>query len=296
MITPQAVLPIETDFSDAYGLASARIVHASSKSQDKPMAEPLPDFEPPAKTFTHAVDWSVADHGLAQGDQLSLWAEATDFDDVSGPNLGKSSPARFRIVSREELLTELNRRQQEYRQDFERYLRRQEELYSDLLSLSRPPGSTADRQERGRRFRQLARQQRDQTSQVNAVAQRFEQVLSELRINRLSTPDVENRLGGGVVEPIRQLTRGQMPPAAELLDELSGREDAQVLQQAESAQAAIRNEMNAILARMLEWERFQEAVILLRDVLHMQENVGKETESQIEKAILGTGPASEPSK
>ena len=34
--------------------------------------------------------------------------------------------------------------------------------------------------------------------------------------------------------------------------------------------AAIRDQMNAILAQMLEWERLEEAVILLRDVLNMQ--------------------------
>lgn len=296
MITPQAVLPIDAEFGDTYGLASASTVFSSGKSEDKPVAEPVSGFERSSKTFNRLIEWSVADHGLAEGDRLSIWAEATDFDDVSGPNVGKSTPAVFRIVSREELAAELNRRQHEYRQDFERYLRRQEELYSDLLSAMEPAATEAARQQRTQHLRQLARRQRDQASQVGTVAKQFEQVLSEMRVNALSSPAVEERLGRGVAQPLRSLSRERMPAVAETIDRLAGEDDEQFAREARDTQSAIRDEMNNILARMLEWEKLEEAVILLRDVLNMQRNVGKETETTLERDILGTVPASEPAK
>lgn len=296
MITPQAVLPIDIELSDAYGLASADVAFTSAKGMDKPTAEPLADFERAAKIFNRSIEWSVARHKLSEGDRLSLWAEATDYDSISGPNVGKSPPAVFRIVSREELAAELNRRQHEYRQDFERYLRRQEELYSELLSATQEAATDAERQQQAQRLRQLARRQRDQASQVGTVAQQFEQVLSEMRINALSTPTVEERLGRGVAQPLRDLARERMPSAAQTVEQLAGQRDARLIQESRTSQAAIRDEMNSILGRMLEWERLEEAVILLRDVLNMQRNVGKETENTLERDILGTAPASEPSK
>lgn len=296
MITPQAVLPMNVEFSDVYGLATADIVFTSVKAGEKPVAEPLAGFQQASTTFSRSLEWSVADHALSEGDRLSLWAEAADFDDVSGPNVGRSPPAVFRIVSREELAADLNRRQHEYRQDFERVLRRQEDLYSELLSAIEPAAAEAGRRQRGQRLRQLARRQRDQAGQVGTIARQFEQILSEMRINGLATPDAEERLGRGVARPLRDLAGRQMPAAAESVDRLADAGDSGPGKEARQAQAAIRDEMNNILARMLEWERLEEAVILLRDVLNMQRNVGKETETTLERDIFGTAPASEPAR
>ncbi len=53
--------------------------------------------------------------------------------------------------------------------------------------------------------------------------------------------------------------------------------------------------MERILANMLKWEGFQEAVALLREVVKMQGGVTQETEKRIETEILGTAPSSAPS-
>ena len=42
---------------------------------------------------------------------------------------------------------------------------------------------------------------------------------------------------------------------------------------------------------MLKWEGFQEAVVLLREVLRLQGRLNAETEKRIEAMILGTEPA-----
>ncbi len=292
MITPEAILPIETDFSDVYGLASARLVYELSRKDFKPVTEPIAGFEAGTKTFAHAIDWTATTRTLAEGDRLSLRAEATDFDDVSGPNLGQSQTTALRVVSREELLAELNRREQEYRQDFERLIRQQEELFSDFLTLSAPPAAASP--DRGRRFAQLARLQRDYAGRVNSLRLQFEQVLAELRVNQLSSPTAEARLGNGIVEPLNVLSRTRMPGAADELD-LLGRERPDI-QPARAAQEAILADMQRILANMLKWEGFQEAVALLREVLKMQGNLSRETEKRLETEIFGTEPASEPSK
>ena len=299
MITTDALLPIEADFADSYGLATADLVVSLGRDNTAPTAEPLPGFEPGTKTFAQAMNWSAATHQLRPGDRLALHAEARDFDDVAGPNVGKSVPLSFRVVSREELLAELSRREQEHRQDFERLLRQQEELFANLLSVSggasRPvPGPVNPPKEQPNHSQQLAplaRRQRDYAGRLNLIRLQFEQVLAELRVNQLSSPPVEARLGGGVVEPMSSLSQSRMPEAADDLDRLARQDTVETQQQARAAQQAIVTEMNRILANLVKWEGFQEAVTLLREVLKMQSAVNQETEKRVETDVFGPRPA-----
>jgi hypothetical protein len=199
----------------------------------------------------------------------------------------------LRVVSREELMAELNRREQEYRQDFERLLNQQEELYGELLSLAGNPGTSAG--DASRRLGQLARLQRDFGGRANGLRLQFEQILSELRINQLSSAAAEARLGGGIVEPMTFLSRTRMPVAAEQLEALGRETTAGNMQLARDTQAELIAEMQRILTAMLKWEGFQEAVSLLREVLKLQGNLSQETEKRIEAEIFGIGTETAPS-
>jgi hypothetical protein len=112
----------------------------------------------------------------------------------------------------------------------------------------------------------------------------------------LADPAVEERLGNGVVGPLDNLARSLMPAAAEALDRAGAAESAETVQAARAAQDRVLQEMNAILSNMLKWERFQEAVTLLRDVLKMQGALNQETEGRLESELFGNPPATGPSK
>lgn len=300
MITPEALLPIEMDFSDPYGLATAALVHDLGRKDAKPVEEPIDGFEAGTKTFTRTVEWPVARQKAAEGERLTLHAQATDFDDVSGPNVGESARVTLRVVSREELLAELNRREQEYRQDFERLIRSQEELYAELLTLARPPNPAEPTRDRQRALNLLARRQRDHGGRLNTVRIQFEQVLSELQVNQLSSPTVESRLGGAIIAPMGTLQRNGIPTAADAVDHFSQTNSDEAIQSIKSTQDAVLAEMNKILVNMRKWEGYQEAVALLREVLKMQGNLNQEVEKQLEEEIFGglpgTQPADAPSK
>ncbi|MBI4580209.1 MAG: hypothetical protein HY718_10935 [Planctomycetes bacterium] len=299
MITGDAVLPVETTFTDQYGLATAGVVHEIVRegSTSEPVVEPIAGFEVGTKTFTHTVDWLAAQHHVLEGDRLTLYCQGTDFDDVSGPNVGRSPAIALRVVSHEELLVELSRREQEHRRDFERLLRQQEELYADMLARDRATSPEDIREF----YPRLARRQRDHAGRLNLLRLQFEQVLSKLRLNRLATPEVEARLGQGVIAPMDELYRTAMPRAAALLEQLPPDAQGTPLADARAAQEQVLTDMNRILASLLKWEGYQEAVTLLRDVLKMQKQVGQETESKVEEQVLGparstssapsTGPA-----
>ncbi len=283
MVTPEAVLPIELEFADTYGLASAELVFQVTRDDAREGSIPLPTFRPRLTTFSTSLTWSVSslvrDSNLAPapGDRLTLFARAADFDDVSGPNSAESPPVSIRVVTRDELLAELARREQEFRMDFERLIDSQEQLRGRLLTLIGLSNSEGGSEEFSTTVATLERRQRSIAGSVNVVRQQVEQVLTEHRINQLATQTVEERLGLGIAEPLGRLTTRDLPDAADTIRRWSRDPQGEAGLTVDPQQVALLSQMRAILANMLQWEGYQEAVNMLRDILRLQNELRTET-------------------
>ncbi len=48
--------------------------------------------------------------------------------------------------------------------------------------------------------------------------------------------------------------------------------------------------MRTVLADMLQWEGFQEAITLLRDIQKLQSEISRETDQRIESELFGPKP------
>ncbi|NOT01680.1 MAG: hypothetical protein HOP29_13745, partial [Phycisphaerales bacterium] len=286
IVTPQAVLPIEMSFADEYGLSRAVLVYQIGREGYDAEEWPLREFRARATKFDTRVEWPVAALGLVAGDRLTLYAEGEDYDDVSGPNRSQSATAMYRVVSTDELLAELARREQEYRQEFERVIEQQEDLRGELLSLIRQMGEAEVARDLANRTAPFERRQRQTASQVNLLRQQFAQILAETAINGLDSMAVRERLGEGIVGPLDQLAKRDLIDAADLIREF-GRsgvsETALAATAADGAQDAVLRRMREILANMLKWEGFQEAVTMLRDILRLQGQLSDETQEELER-------------
>ena len=277
MITPEAVLPIEVEFADTYGLASVELVFQVTRDDAREGSIPLTTFRPYLTTFSASHTWSVSSEAVTPGDRLTLFARAMDFDNVSGPNTAESPPISMRVVTRDELLAELARREQEFRMDFERLIDAQEQLRSRLLTLIGLSTSEGGSEEFASTIATLERRQRSITGSVNVVRQQVEQVLTEHRINQMATQTVEERLGQGIAEPLGRLTTRDLPEAADTIRRWSHAPDGEVGTTVDPQQVAILSQMRGILANMLQWEGYQEAVNMLRDILRLQNELRTET-------------------
>jgi len=277
MVTPEAVLPIRVDCSDTYGLATVQLVQESTRATSAPRAASVAGFAPGSRTFAQSFVWPLAPLGLLPGDRLSLYVEARDFDDVSGPNTGTSPVVSLRVVSREELLNELTRREQQARQEFEQIVRGQEDLYADLLSALAASGSRPAEQEHRHAFARIERRQRQQSIRTDAVRRRLEEVLAEMEVNQALTGAVRERLGARVVAPMAELVRTVLAEALSQLGRLAKEDSPELGRALQPQQEQVLRAMRAILANMLQYEGFQEAVSLLRDILNLQNNVNEET-------------------
>lgn len=287
MVTPEAILPIELEFADTYGLAGAELVFQVSREDAREGAIPLTTFRPYLTTFSASHLWSLASESVTPGDRLTLFARATDFDDVSGPNIAESPPISARVVTRDELLAELARREQEFRMDFERLIDAQEQLRSRLLTLIGLSTTEGGSEEFATTISTLERRQRSIAGSVNVVRQQVEQVLIEHRINQLASQTVEERLGQGIAEPIGRLTTRDLPEAADTIRRWSQDPDGEVGTTVDPQQVALLSQMRGILANMLQWEGYQEAVNMLRDILRLQNELRTETKDTAEEQGKG---------
>jgi len=284
MITPEAVLPIEVEFADAYGLASAELAYEVTREGGGSGLIALPDFSPGTRTLARSLSWPVSEAGISPGERISLHARATDFDDVSGPNYGQSQEQTLRVVSREELLSELARREQAARRQFERLIDEQEQIRGALLTVI-GRYLPDDRTGLSAGLAPLERRQRNVAGSVNVVRQQFQQVLTELRINALDTSALEQRLGDDIIDPLTMLARRDLVTAADALRSLA--EDGTIARAADvdPRQERLIGEMRRILSRMLEWEGYQEVVNMLRDIIRLQEELQEETRAQLGEQV-----------
>ncbi len=281
MITADAVLPMTVEASDTYGLAALALLYRVRGDDESEGAIALPAFTPRMTTFSQEFSWSVSKAAVTPGDQLAFTGRASDFDDVSGPNVTETPETALRVVTRDELLAELARREQEYRMDFERLVEAQEKLRGELLTaLSR--SEQVDAGALAAMLSPLERRQRSIAGSVNVIRQQFEQILTELRVNQLVTNAADTRLGGGIVEPLTQLARRDLVIAADTIRRWSRDASPERASSVDPQQVAILQQMREALANMIQWEGYQEAVNMLRDILRMQSELEAETQRAIE--------------
>lgn len=282
MVTPEAILGVEMEFTDTYGLASAEMIARRGDDEDGAGVISLPAFAPRMKTYSTTLTYNISESGAEPGDRVSLLARAADYDTVSGPNSGQSPELSLRVVSPEELQAEFQRREQELRADFERLVDAQEQVRGALLSeLNRPdPGSSP---ERSAALAALERRQRNIMSSVNGVRQQFEQILAEMRINQLASAAAEQRIGDGIVAPLSELVKRDIPAAADAVRRWSRDGDREGGSAIDPQQVALLSRMRAVLSNMLQWEGYQETVNMLRDILRLQQDLRRETRKTMER-------------
>jgi len=287
LITPQAVIPFELEFSDNLGLSEVGLKFSLLRETPRVGKVELSGFQPHLTTFSSSVSWSVSSEEVIPGDRISLMSEASDFDDVSGPNKGRSPEMTFRVVTVDELLAELARREQEFRQDFERLVDAQEQLRGRLLTLMGPYFERENPSELPEAVSNAERRQINIAGSVNVVRQQVEQVLSELRINQLATTAAEERLGKGILGPLTALVRRDFSIAADTIRQWSRNRNPENARKIDDQQTKLLADMRAILANMIEWQGYQEAVNMLRDVLRLQNELRTETKEAVEQQGQG---------
>lgn len=286
MVTPLAEVQVELRAEDAYGLAAVSL--NAQRGDGVPTAIPLPEADNLERDYRGAAVLSVPRLGAEPQERIRLLAEAVDRDPAK--NVGAAPPLELRVVTADEFLSEMARREMELRREFERLVSEQR-VYGDALervlaTIGDESAQNAVRQQ----LSALARRQNTQASRCVAMRRQFAQILAELRTSRVLRSSEERRLGELIIDPLGELGDELIPQAASAVAALRGDAGAERVAAVRTRQAEIVRKMQALLANMLEWEGYREALALLREIIAAQGDVREDTLRAIEAqldAILG---------
>jgi hypothetical protein len=314
MLVPGAVLELTGQAEDNLALRAVDLItqvrrsaEAGETSATKERVESMPgvDDHPQRLTLKRAI--ALAPLQLAASDLLTLKVVAADFQNQTPtsattqstnkgrPGVGESQGRTFRIVTQEELLSELARRESEWCRQFEQIIKTQEQIKSRLDELGRL--ARVQSTEHAPRFAQEQRAQIAQSSRVTTVRRQFEMIFDELKINQLATTTARKRLEAGITIPLRDRVIAKMTESAALIDQLRGDFSPQRSSELESVQTQLIQAMYAVLANMLRSEGYNEAIALLRDIVRLQGEVTQQTQTRLNREIdrmFGAEPTSQP--
>lgn len=303
MVVPNARVPFMLRVTDDFGLTLAEVryrfregeIVEAEMSGKIPLSQADSQLTQPRAATEIAVEdaLELGPLRIPTGTGFNFHFAALDNDDISGPNLGKSSDLLLRVVTEEELHKDLLRRQIEQRQEFERLAKNQDELLTDCRALQAGLRNAAT----------LTPQQKDQLMQYQkrqkligqntaAIAERLAGIVIEVQNNRLEEEGgkLQTRLTDEIIAPMQEVATAMVPEATQLLDrtrrqaaEAAPRDQA--LADAITGQQQISAKMQEILSRMAKSEGFQEAVNLLYEIQKAQSDVHDQTNKERQERI-----------
>lgn len=299
MVVPQAMLPFNARVSDDYGVVGVKL--AFQWRAEEGDTEPKPgsiDFEE-LKSKLPTLDISFDDvfdlppHKIPSGSSLSFRIESTDNDDVSGPNIGRSPEFLVKVVTEEQLRTDLLRREKEQRQEFERLLKSQEDLTTETRALAATvAGQKELAEEQKLALMAIGRRQKLVGTNTGTIAGRLAEFLVEVKNNRLEEEGgpLERRLSEKIIIPMTQINAEGVPEAMQRLDKsrrlaAAAAERDPALAEAVTQQELLAAQMREILVHMVKAEGYQEAVNLLYEIEKSQKGVYDLTEKEKQERI-----------
>lgn len=301
-ITRRAVIPFSGSIRDDYGLRSAGfefVVDSETQWRPRPFSTPLPkdttEFDLGREDRQSPSDrqpelFQVQPLDLTEGQTLSIALIARDGCEIGGPNLTRSDPGIFRIVSDDELLSLLYTREINLRRRFEASLRELEEVRDDLLfheQVARRIESAADetRPEDQAGLTNCATQGgntlRRQVNELKSVLQGFEGIIRQL-INNAIPLAQSDTMKGNIVEPLQSVISRELTAADRALSRFrvaatSSQPAVALVAESEQKVGQVITKLKQILEHVRNMAEFHEALSDLRAVQEEQKRIQRDT-------------------
>lgn len=285
LVTTRAILPMSFQAADDYGLNQMWFHCRWREPEDLEDApektktvffDALPN-ERPVTEYKDAAVLNLEPLTLPHGTSLRVTMNVEDSKPAT-PNQAASKEFLLRVVSDEELRSDLLRREIEQRKAFEQIYQAQLELMSAVQVVGASEmaeGMAPDKFHRAleTKLLQLIRDQKGIGTSVDRIATRFEEFLVEVKNNRLDeaenalAPDqrIETRFDERIIRPIRSMDQNMISVANRNMDNCRRLSNNAVeldtaVAQTVAIQQQILEEMQLILGAMNTSENFQEII------------------------------------
>jgi hypothetical protein len=298
VVTTRARIPIEGRLVDDYALAAARLQRRHRLENAETDVTGAVDLAASTKlgstTSDLAYEFDLEPLAIPPGVSISFYVEAEDFNNVSGPGIGRSAVFVARVVTDAEFRANLLAREREQAVDLEKRLKLQEELLTECKELDAATRGVAELD--GARRDQLARLRKRQKAvgeDAARIARKFEEIIAEIRNNRIEETDpapLQTRLRERIIAPLWKVSTDDIDAALNAIDQATrslnvATERGMRLSETAVAQQRLVERLREILSQMEQAQGFQEAVNLLLEVQKAQEDVLKRTEQEKQDAI-----------
>ncbi|HVJ86388.1 MAG TPA: hypothetical protein VM452_12135, partial [Caulifigura sp.] len=217
-----------------------------------------------------------------------------DFNNVTGPGVGRSSVFVARVVTDAEFRANLLAREREQAVELEKRIKLQEELLTETKALD--AGTRGQAELEGPHRDQLAKIRKRQKSigeDSARIARKFEEMVAEIKNNRIEEMEpapLQTRLKDRIIAPLWKVSTDDVDAAMLAIDQATKAladppERGKRLGETAAAQQKLVERLKEILTQMEQAQGFQEAVNMLLEVQKAQEDVLKRTEQEKQDAI-----------
>jgi len=328
-VTPIANLPMRVTATDDYGIVSTGVELAVSglpgenaEAEVTELSVWSPDLDRDGEAQGGIDLLALTEQEklpeLQPGGSINVFAEAADGFDLSDPHSARSEVFRLEIVTADQLLALLERRELGLRSRLEQTIDETRSLREAISRLdvevpdfdaeTAPPADSrddptaeadetgtqgdADRQRQILRLRvQQAGLQAAKTSEeLNGIVAALADLLQEMVNNRVDSVDRRERIGANVRDPLVRVIDGDLTKLRDqirsLEEEIGSDEQAELTQKDAVATAdEVLLQLTAVLEKMLDLESFNEILDLVRGLIGDQEELLEETKEEQKKRI-----------
>jgi len=281
-VTPNATINVvaeSTDERDFGGIRETRFTMKNGE-QGPGIMEAFADTVPGSTLVRNAGSWDLAPLAPKEGDVITCYIEAEDYNDVSGPGIGRSDAFYLTIISPAQLAAKLDNKLKQVKRDIENIRKIQDQIKAktdEIVDALRATEKLTGDQTR--RLNSTAALQKEMGKRAARTAVNFSEIAKEMAENKIGAPEDLQRL-----ESFRQaldnVGKQQMPRAAAKLAQAQGNDDPlRSLQDASVTQGDILDELSSLLKRMSKTEDLDELIRRAGRLVLKQKSINQRTKS-----------------
>jgi len=279
-VTPNATINVVVESTDERDFGGIRETRFSMKNGEEGpgLAEPFADTTPGSTTTRNAGSWELARLAPKEGDVITCFVEAEDYNDISGPGIGRSDAFYLTVISPAQLAAKLDNKLKQVKKDIDdiRKIQDQVKAKTDELidSLRADEELTGDA---ARQLNSMAALQKDLGKRTARTAESFSEIAKEMTQNKIGAPEDVERLES-FRKVLDNIGKQQMPAAAAKLAKAQKNDDATSgLQDASVMQADILDDLGSLLKRMSKTEDLDELIRQAGRLVLKQKSINQRT-------------------
>jgi len=274
-VTPEASIPLKAIVNDDYGISDSRIVSneangaaAESRLFRDGITDTYQTFYlyngPLSNKIELSTTLDLTPLNLKDGSYLTLNFIATDNcehrsdrDSEARSERNESIPAPQTTTSSDYSLIIISKPQMAKR------------IEESIMQLKDDLKKTLQIQEAARQtpeIQQALANQRRVTQNLNNASSMLSDILKDININKLFSPDTADKLAS-VQDTLNELANSKSPVAQQSLEKIASAKGGPNQDQAKAQQQEISDDLKKILSSLEEWEDYQEVVNNVRDLL-----------------------------